>query len=189
MKSGDIMLITVFAAMLLAKIKGYKLKPLFSSRTIYPLLIAQMILVFFQFSIFLNTFYFIRFAAAIQSAIILSFLFPAVVYRLYQPAVAGAVCVLAGSLLNRFVIAQNGGKMPVFPSLSYLTGYISPEFFGAADTLHVLGGEATRFWFLSDYIDVGYSILSPGDLLIHFFTLLMLYYTIKAANLHDIKSK
>jgi len=185
------MLITVLAVLLLAKIKGYQLRPLLSSRAVYPVLCAQLILVFFQLSIFLNTFYFVRFAAVIQTAVILSFLFPAVVYRLYKPAALGTVSVVAGSLLNRFVIARNSGKMPVFPSLSYLTGYVTPESFGAADTLHVLGGEATSFPFLSDFIDVGYSILSPGDLLIHFFTLLMLYYTIKAVNAQyfDLKNK
>lgn len=180
------MLITALAAALLAKTKGYHLRPLFSSWTVYPVLIVQTILVFFQLSIFFHTYYFVRFAAAIQTAIILSFVFSAFVYQLYRPAVMGMIFVLTGSVLNRFVVLQNGGKMPVFPSLSYFTGYVTDKSFGAADTLHVLGGEATRFWFLSDYIDIGYSILSPGDLLIHLFTFLMLYYTIKAANLQDI---
>jgi hypothetical protein len=54
--------------------------------------------------------------------------------------------------------------------------------FGSADNLHVLGGEATKLKYLTDYLDVGYSILSPGDVLIHLFFCIMLYSLIKAVN-------
>ncbi len=177
------MIITIIIACIFAKIKHYKLRYLFSSRTFYPILVTQCILFLFQISIFCGTYYFVRYAAMIQKAIILSFLFPILAFRLYRPAAVGLLSVAAGTGLNRFVIAQNGGKMPVFPSLSYLTGYCSPGSFGAADSVHVLGGEATKYWFLADYIDVGYSVLSPGDLLVHLFVLILLYYTIKAINL------
>lgn len=177
------MIITILFACIFAKIKHYKLGYLFSSWTFYPILVTQCVLLLFQLSIFFGTYYFVRYAAILQKAILLSFLFPILVYRLYRPAAVGLASVALGTGLNRFVIAQNGGKMPVFPSLSYLTGYCTPGSFAAADSVHVLGGEATRYWFLADYIDIGYSVLSPGDLLVHLFVLILLYYTIKAVNL------
>lgn len=177
------MIITILLACIFAKIKHYKLGYLFTSWTFYPILITQSILILFQMSIFWGTFDFVKFAPILQKAILLSFLFPILVYHLYRPAAVGLVSVALGTALNRFVIAQNGGKMPVFPSLSYLTGYCTPASFGAADSIHVLGSAATKYWFLADYIDVGYSILSPGDLLVHSFVLILFYYTIKAINL------
>ena len=93
------------------------------------------------------------------------------VFQLYKPALIGSGSIVFGTLLNNFVISQNNGKMPAFPSLSYLTGYIKPHTFQAVNDIHVLGSGATHWKFLTDYIDFGYSILSPGDLFIHFFHL------------------
>ncbi|MPM08339.1 hypothetical protein SDC9_54651 [bioreactor metagenome] len=176
------MIITILAVFLLAKARHYKLRYFFRSWMCVPILLTQGILVFFQCTIFFHTYYFVRYAGLIQQAIILSFLFPIIAYRIYRPAVFGAVSVLTGSVLNNFVMAQNGGKMPVFPSLSYLTGYVPRDGFPVADTVHILGSTATKYRFLTDYIDIGYSVLSPGDLLVHLFTFMMLYCTIKAMN-------
>ena len=177
------MIITICAVCLLARMKNYKLKHVFNSWTFYPVLITQFILIFFQLSVFFGTYYFVQFAGVLERAIIISFFFSIFAYQLYKPAIIGSVSIVFGTILNEFVIAQNGGRMPVFPSLSYLTGYVTPEAFGTADTLHILGSEATKFKFLTDYIDVGYSILSVGDVLIHLFTFLMLYATIRASNI------
>lgn len=177
------MLVEIFAVCLLALAMHLRLKYVFCSWTVYPVLLAQALLIFFQASVFWGTYYFVRFAPAIDAAIILSFLFSIFVFRLYRPAIIGSCSIAIGTILNEFVIAQNGGKMPVFPTLSYLTGYVTPQAFGTADSLHVLGGAATKFKILTDYIDYGYSILSPGDVFIHLFTCIMLYYTIKAANM------
>ncbi len=179
------MIITILAVFLLAKAKHYKLSYFFKSWMCVPILLTQGVLVFFQASIFCGTYRFVRYAGLIQQAVILAFLFPIIVYKIYKPAIAGTLFVLAGSALNNFVMAKNGGRMPVFPTLSYLTGYVPRAGFDLADTVHILGGAATRFWYLTDYIDVGYSVLSPGDLLVHMFTFIMLYFTIKEANLRS----
>ncbi|MDD4799388.1 MAG: DUF5317 family protein, partial [Clostridia bacterium] len=81
------------------------------------------------------------------------------------------------------VIAQNGGQMPAFPSFSYITGYLTPEMFGSVDSLHILGNADTKYKFLTDYLDFGYSILSIGDVFIHLFFCIMLYFLIKAVNI------
>ena len=177
------MIVEIFIVCLLVIIKHYKIKYVFYSWTIYPVIITQGFLIFFQASVFFGTYYFVRFAPAIDMAIILSFVFSIFVFHIYKPAIIGSCSIVFGTILNKFVIAQNGGKMPVFPSLSYITGYVTPQTFGSADGLHILGGTVTKFKFLTDYIDYGYSILSPGDVFIHLFTCIMLYYTIKAANL------
>lgn len=167
---------------ILAKIKRYQLKYLFYSWTFYVILLIQCILIYFQFAVFFDVFYFIKFASLIEPAIILSFIFAIIEFKLYKPAIVGSVCVVVGSLLNKIVISQNGGKMPVFPSLSYITGYVNPDTVGALDELHVLGDSQTKLKFLTDYIDFGYSILSLGDIFIHLFVCIMFYYLIKAVN-------
>jgi hypothetical protein len=136
-----------------------------------------------QFGVFFGSYALVRFSRFLEPAMVLSFVFAIIVYKLYTPAVVGSACVVAGTLMNKFVIAQNGGKMPVFPSLSYLTGYTDPQALGSVDSLHVLGNASSKFKFLTDYIDVGYSVLSPGDVLIHLFAAIMLYQLIKAVNL------
>lgn len=175
---------TFIASFLLAKIKHYKLRYLFYSWTFYPVLLTQCVLVFLQITVFLNNYTFIKYAPVIKTAVILSFLFPILYYKLYSSTLIGTGSILVGTLLNKLVISQNGGKMPVFPSLSYLTGYVKNNTFSSISDIHMLGNASSHLIFLSDYIDFGYSILSPGDLLIHFFSFLLLYATIKAVNLH-----
>ena len=74
-----------------------------------------------------------------EIGVILSFLFALLAFGLYKPALLGSLSIAAGTVLNRFAIAQNGGHMPVFPTLSYLTGYIDPAMLGpAVDGAHDL---------------------------------------------------
>jgi len=173
---------TLLIAAIISKIKHYRIRYLFSEWSFYPELIVQVILIFFQVSIFCDTYYFVRYSLIIQRAVLVAYLFPLFALKLYKPAMIGSVSVVVGTILNNFVISQNGGKMPVYPTLSYLTGYVKFYSFDVADSLHVLGNEMTRFKFLTDYIDLGYAILSIGDLFIHFFSIIMLYNMVKAAN-------
>jgi len=76
-------------------------------------------------------------------------------------------------------MSQNGGKMPVYATLSKLTGYFDESTLGTVDQVHILGNEATKYKILTDYIDVGYSILSIGDILIHAFIVMVVYSAIK----------
>lgn len=177
------MVVEVFLVCLLAEIKHYKIKYLFRSWAFYPVLITQFMLLVFQFSLFFDTYYFLKFVPIAEPAMILSFMFAMFVFSLYKPAIIGSGSIVFGTLLNKFVIAQNGGKMPVFPSFSYITGYVTPEMFSSLDSLHILGGADTNFKFLTDYIDYGYCILSTGDVFIHLFACIMLYYMIAAVNL------
>jgi hypothetical protein len=175
---------TIIASILLGKIKHYKIHYLFRTWTVYPVLLTQCVLIYLQITVFLNNYSFIQYAPIIKTAVILSFLFPIINFKLYKPAIVGSISILIGTVLNKFVMSQNGGKMPVFPTLSYLTGYVKLNTFSSVNDIHILGSSSSHFKILTDYIDLGYSVLSPGDLFIHFFSFWLLYSTLKAINLH-----
>lgn len=173
--------VVLFAA-ILAKMKKFKFRYLFREWSFYPVLLTQSVLIYLQATVFLGNYYFIQYASFIKSAAILCFIFAILRYQLYKPALLGSGSILLGSLLNRFVISQNNGKMPVFPSFSYFTGYVKPDTFQSVHDIHILGNAAVNWKFLTDFIDLGYSILSPGDVLIHLFSFLMLYALIREVN-------
>ncbi len=177
------MLIEIIAVIIYGKIKGFKLKYLFKTWTFYPILIAESALIFLQITIFTGNYYFVQYTEMVRIFHTFSYLFAMIAFSLYKPALIGSGLMMIGTFLNQFVMAQNGGKMPVYPTLSYLTGYVKADTFKLVNDIHVLGDINTKWKILTDYIDVGYCILSPGDVLIHFFTILMLYNLIKAVNL------
>ena len=176
------MILEVLAVITLAKIKHYKIKYLFYTWTFYPILLAELAYIGLQITIFAGNYEFVQYTEFFRIAHSLSFLFAMFAFELYKPALIGSGSMMIGTLLNRFVISQNNGKMPVFPTLSYWTGYVKPDTFDIVNDIHVLGGIDTSWKILTDWIDVGYSIMSPGDVLIHVFAFLMLYALIKAVN-------
>ena len=176
------MIVEIIVVCLLAKRKGLKLRFLFRTWTFYPILLAQCVLVVFQASIFFRQYVFVRFVPYVETGVIFSFLFAMFAFQLYKPAMVGAASIVAGTVLNKIAIAANGGKMPVYPTLSYLTGYVTPDMLAAVDGLHSAGGPDTKLKFLTDYIDYGYSILSVGDVMIHLYACIMFYYLIKAVS-------
>ena len=177
------MIIEGLMVCLLAKFRKYRLRPLFQTWTFYPILIMQLLLVIAQASIFFRQYLFLPFVPYLEPGVILSFLFSLFAFELYKPAMLGSASIAIGTVLNRLVIAQNGGHMPVYPTLSYLTGFITPQVLTSLDHLHIAGGAGTKLLYLADYIDFGYSILSPGDVLIHLFACIMFYALIRAVNL------
>ena len=72
--------------------------------------------------------------------------------------------------------------MPVFPSNSLITGYVLDQPFPAIDTLHIWGGPTTHLPFLTDIFDIGYAVLSIGDIFIRVFVFLIVYHTVKYLN-------
>lgn len=176
------MIIEIIIVCLLAKLKRFQLHYLFRAWTFYPILLMQCVLVVFQASLFFRQYMFVRFVPYTEMAVIFSFIFALFAFKLYTPAILGSISIGVGTLLNKLVIAQNAGKMPVYPTLSYLTGYVTPEMLTSLDSLHSLGNPETKLKFLSDYIDYGYCILSPGDVFIHLFACIMLFELIKAVN-------
>ena len=88
-----------------------------------------------------------------------------------------------GSISNRVVMAVNGGKMPVIPSFSGFTYYYREGALEVSqDVRHIMMSDSTKLNFLADYIDVGFSVISPGDVLIHLFTTIVVYNVIVSLN-------
>ncbi|MDV3427384.1 MAG: DUF5317 domain-containing protein [Bacillota bacterium] len=176
------MIETVLLAIFAGKIKGYKLKPIFKDWVIYPVMIFTLFYVFLQITIFCGYYGFIKYAGLFEKIYIFTFLPLIIKYGLYKSALTGSVCIYIGTALNKLVMAANKGRMPVFPSLSYITGYAKPESFLKVKDIHILGSNAVKLKFLTDYIDLGYSILSIGDIFIRLFTFIMIFSSIKYIN-------
>lgn len=177
------MILFVLLACVIARRNRYRVAPIFRDVSLYPFFAVECVYWVFQGFAFSGNYAFLPYSGVLQSAYIGSMLFPILRHKLYSRAMAGAGMVLAGTALNRLVLSANGGRMPVWPTLSRITGYCGPKAFAEGlDAAHMRMGADTALNFLGDYIDVGFSIMSPGDLLIHGFTAVILYGAIRSLN-------
>lgn len=176
------MLETVVLALLFAKIKGYRLKPLIKIWQFYPVIFFLLLYIIIQAFIFAGDYRYVKYSGLFEKLYLISYLLLIFKYRQYISAIIGSSAIIIGTLLNKIAISANGGKMPVFPTLSYITGYYKQGVLNNMEDIHVVGGTSTRLRFLTDIIDVGYSIMSIGDLFIRFFAFIVIYNTIKYIN-------
>lgn len=176
------MIETILAAMLVAKLKGYKLKPLFKSWEIYPIFTFAIIYVFLNVEVFFGNYDLIKYAGILEKVYFCTFFLLIIKYKQYVNAILGSAAVIIGTILNKIVISANNGKMPVYPTLSYVTGYIKQDTFLKVKDIHVIGSTTSNLKLLSDYIDIGYSILSIGDIFIRAFVFIIIYGCIKSVN-------
>lgn len=175
------MLVFILIPLLLAMLKGYKVSHVLRVLDLYPFFAVCALHGFFVVCAWLGNHSFVVFASALQYFLILSLLLPVMRRRLFVPSVVGLGLTLVGTAMNRVVIRANGGKMPVKPTVSEWIGYYKPgQLDGAIDDLHILLDDSAKLPFLADYIDLGVCILSPGDVLIHVFASIVVYYTVKA---------
>lgn len=173
---------SILLAFLISKIKRYEIKKIFKIWHIYPVFFCILIYIGLQITVFLGNYSFIKYSKIFETIYILSFVFLILKFKLYYSAIIGSIFIFIGSFLNKIVISANNGKMPVFPKLSYITGYINDKSFIYPNDLHALGNEATKFKFLSDIIDIGYSVMSIGDICIRLFGVVIIYNLIKYIN-------
>ncbi len=176
------MLETILLAFFIAKIKGYNIKPLFKSWTIYPIVIMEIINVIVQAMIFTGNYGAVGYLAMSKNFYLAVYLFLILKYELYGSALIGSAFMIGGGMLNDIAIKANNGFMPVYPTLSYLTGYTKPEMFSIVQDIHIIGGVDTKLKILTDFIDTGYSVLSIGDVFIRVFVFLIIYNAIKKIN-------
>jgi hypothetical protein len=173
-------MIEVFlGALILAKIKKYPLRPFFKSWVVYPILFSLGFYIILEIMIFKGNYQWVRYSQVIHFSILLVYLLPALRFELYMPSLTGTGFMVAGSILNQIAIHFNHGKMPIFPSLSYITGYVNSQMLNQVSQLHIVGDAHTRLYFLTDILDLGYTILSVGDILIRVFPFLVVYCSIK----------
>jgi hypothetical protein len=173
---------TILLALLFAKIKGYEIKTLFKSWTIYPVIIFEMINLIGQVFIFLEHYEFIGFIKSLNPFYFSAYLLLVFNYDIYINSIIGAIFMFFGGVLNDVAIRANGGFMPVYPTLSYLTGYARPEAFDLVKDIHILGNSQAKLKILTDFIDLGYSVLSIGDVFIRMFVFIIIYSSIKKIN-------
>lgn len=174
------LLFIIVIPILLAYFKKYNCKNIFKAIDLYPLFIVELIHCFFQINALFGNYSFVIYAKYIQYAFNIALLVPIIYRKLYYPAIIGSMCVFVGSILNKIVIAANFGKMPVLPTLSKMTGFCEENMLlQGIDGLHILMDSTTSLNFLGDYIDLGFCIMSIGDLFIHSFISIIVFYTIR----------
>ena len=171
----------ILIPLLIAYFKGYRAHRVFRVCDLYPLLATVLCHGVFIVFAWCGNHYFVQYADWLQRAIILSLLLPILRRRIIYPSFVGVGITLVGTLMNRTVIDANGG-MPSAPTLSKLIGFYREGQLegGKIDSLHKLFSGAVKYPLLADYIDLGVCILSPGDVLIHGFASIVVYYTVKA---------
>lgn len=183
------MIETVLLALFVAKKKGYKLNLLFKNWVIYPVLIVTFFYFVINITIFFGVYGFVKYTKLLETLYVLTFLPLIFKFELYKSALIGSICIFIGTALNKLAMEGNGGKMPVFPTLSYITGYVKQDSFSKVRDIHILGNSETKFKFLTDYLDLGYSILSIGDVFIRLFTFIIIYHSITHINRLDLTKK
>lgn len=168
--------------LLIAFFKGYRSLRVFTVCDLYPLLATCLCHGVFIVFAWCGNHYFVQYAEWLQRAIILSLLLPILRRKITVPTFVGVGLTVTGSLMNHVVISANGGHMPSAPTLSRLIGFYRDGQLegGTIDSLHTLFSGSCKFPLLADYIDLGVCILSPGDVLIHSFAAIIVYYTVKA---------
>ncbi|NJD03953.1 MAG: hypothetical protein FIA99_15450, partial [Ruminiclostridium sp.] len=165
-------------ALLVAKIRKYRLAPLFREWPVYLVIILALIHLYMNFSIFQGNMDIIKYSSVIRIAFALIFGILIFKYNLYKAGFLGVAFIALGGILNNIVMKANGGRMPVFPSISYITGYINPETFKNMekyDDIHIQGSSSTKLAILADKIDLGYTMLSIGDVFIVSIVFLTIY--------------
>lgn len=173
---------TILIALVFAKIKGYKIKPLFKSWTIYPLVAFEISTIVGQVASFFGKYEFIEVIGKLTPIYLITYLLLILKYELYISSIIGSLFVFIGGALNDMAIKANEGFMPVYQSLSYLTGRVTLENFKRINDIHILGGAQTKLKILTDFIDLGYTILSIGDVFIRVFVFIIIYNSIKKIN-------
>ena len=177
------MLETIIISLVFCKIKKLKIKPIFKNWAIYPIIFMELVYLIVQANIFSENYSLINLAGIFKTMYLLSYLPLIFTYKQYISAIIGSLFVVIGGILNDIAISANNGYMPVFPSLSYLTGYAKVDAFSKVQDIHILGDSSTKLKFLTDIFDVGYSVLSLGDIFIRGFVFIIIYNTIKQLNL------
>jgi len=161
------------------KFKEYSVKPLFKDWSFYPFVALFIVYMVLQVSVFRGNYKVASYRDMVKIAYIVTAGIMIFRHKIYRPGFAGAACALVGGLLNIIVVRANGGKMPVYPTFTLVTGYLK-GIGNLNDGLHVLGTASTNLKFLTDWMDDGWNVMSPGDVLFRLLAVVVLYYVVKS---------
>jgi len=173
----------------------YNIKKIFKHWSLYPSLLFVLFYLYLEYTMFTQNYYFLPYQYIIKTATLLSF-FPLIItYKLFEnpkyinndylsvltsPMTIAGCCLLIGTFLNKLAMYYNDNQMPTYPSVTFWVGYIKPD--GFIDGVHVLGNAYSNMILLCNIWDLGFTVLSPGDVIIRFFPLIILFYSIKKSN-------
>lgn len=169
---------------------SYNIKTLFKRWTVYPVIFMSLLYCIFQFMILHQNYWILPYQKLFKDVLIMSYLLLGLDqlfrYEYYKELIIACFSLIVGFGLNFIAMYFNNGKMPIFPSWSYSTGYTKYEMICHASQygdFHVLGTYATKFIFLCDTFDVfGFSVWSIGDVFCRIFPFIIIYYSIKSIN-------
>lgn len=174
-------------AIVIAKIKGYKLSIALKKWQFYPLFVAcSVIVILYIATLIFGQYQLIQYTGMVKVLMEISILslWWLLIKNKAQTWIYAItpLCIFAGSKLNKIVMAANGGKMPIFQSTSKLFGIDATQGFRFND-VHMLGSANTKMWYLSDIFDLVYENYSIGDIVaITLPIAFMAYIAIKSIN-------
>jgi len=182
------------------KYKQYSIKQIFKHWSVYPPLLFVLFYLYLEYTIFIKWYYFLQYQNIIKIVTLLSYLPLVIKYHLYEndnpkyikneylsvatsPMVIAGFFLWLGSELNKLAMYFNNNKMPTYPNISYWTGYINNS--GFIDGIHTIGTSHSSLILICNIFDLGYGVLSFGDLLVRLYVFIILYYSIKNKNKYD----
>lgn len=179
------MIETILLGFIVAKCKKLKLLPIFKHWSIYPVMFMALIYIYLEYTIWQGDYSLIRYSNVFKTVYLSCFLVLAVHYDRMKVFFQGMAFVWLGTALNMIAIRANGGKMPVYPTLTYFTGYVKPDTFINTSNygdFHILGDAYTKLIPFCDIWDTGFMVFSIGDLFSRTLVFLIIYHSIKASN-------
>lgn len=171
---------------------SYLIKPILKRWSIYPIIFMELLYVYLQSTIIRHNYYFVKYQHLFKSMLLISFIILGLDilfrYGQYKQFIIATCSLLSGFILNNIVMYFNDNKMPIFPSISFSTGYTNYDMIintSEYGDFHILGSHNTNLIFLTDFLDFGVSIWSVGDFLIRVFVFIIIYYSIKQVNINN----
>jgi len=186
------MIETVFLSFLVAKWNNYKILPIFKKWSIYPVMFMVLLYIYLESTIWQGDYSLVKYTYLFKTVYLSCFLLLAISYNKMKLYFCFIPLVWIGSILNTIAIRANSGKMPVFFSNSWATGYAKHDMFVKAlpyGDYHIMGDEFTKMIPLCDVWDFGWCCMSPGDLIFRSFVFIITYNSIKASNQIHIINK
>jgi len=169
--------------------ESYLIKPILKKWSVYPVIFMSIFYVYLQYTIMNQNYYFLQYQHIIKNAILGSYMILGLDvlfrYEKYKEYITACCSLLCGFTLNKIVMYFNNNLMPIFPDISYSTGYTQYDMIinmSKFSDFHVLGDHTTNLIFLSDIFDMGGSIWSVGDILVRVFAFLIVYFSVKEIN-------
>lgn len=182
------MIETIVITLLVTKLRKNNIKAVFKDFAFYPLFFFTLIYVYLEYLTFQGDYSLTTYNSIYKILYLSSLIILIMKFRLLYSSLFGTLCIIIGTWLNQIVVNANNGRMPVFPSFSVITGYYKPGMFEKIhNDIHVLGNRDTKFKWLSDIFDTGYSIMSLGDLIIRLCVFVIFYSAINELNKREIK--